>query len=195
VAGRHRKPSTFRREHHRGRHRKPPSTSLTVVPAVVAVAILAVGAVAFGHAVADGQAPKGAASLPGIATAPSAPTAIVTPALPTAPAVPTSSASPSHSAQPEPGVPTPLSSKRPRHHAAPAVFTILDRHGDCYLQVRNSHDRLLAQRILRSGQRQSFRQHDLRVVLGNAGAAWISVDGHHAHRAGRAGQVRQFHIR
>jgi hypothetical protein len=190
VAGRHRKRSTFRREHHRGRHRKPPSKPLTVVPAVVAVAVLAVGAVTFGHAVADGQAPKSAASLPGIT-----PVLPSTPVPPSTPATPTPSASPSHAAAPDPGVPTPPASRRQHHHSPPAVFTMVDRHGDCYLQVRNSHGHLLAQRILRSGQRRSFAQHNLRVVLGNAGAAWISIDGRHSHRAGRAGQVRRFRVR
>jgi hypothetical protein len=196
VAGRHRKPSTFRRDQYRGRHRKPPSPRLTVVPAVVAVAVLAVGGVAFGHAVADGQASKSAVNLAG---APPAPRSILTPAAaatavapsPTSPVSPSARPVPSHPRKPS----HPTSHRTTHRRVAVAAFTLTDRGGACYVQVKSSHGRVLVQRIVHNGQHVSVRQHGLRVVLGNAGAAWISIDGHHAHRAGGAGKVRQFRIR
>lgn len=72
-----------------------------------------------------------------------------------------------------------------------AAFVLTDRGGGCYVEVKTAGGRLLVRRILHHGQQVSVRQHDLRVVLGNAGAAWISLDGHRAYRAGRAGKVAQ----
>jgi Domain of unknown function (DUF4115) len=193
VAGRHRKPSTFRRDQYRGRHRKPPSRQLTVVPAVVAVAVLAVGGVAFGHAVADGQAPKNAVSLAGMPPAPRSiltPAAAATPIAPTTPMSPTSRPSPSDRATPSHST----IHRAPHRRVAVAAFTMTDRGAACYVQVRSSRGRLLVQRIVHNGQHVSIRQHRLRVVLGNAGAAWISIDGHRAHRAGGPGKVRQFRV-
>jgi hypothetical protein len=48
---------------------------------------------------------------------------------------------------------------------------------------------------MRGHQRLSIRQHGLEVVLGNAGAVRIAVNGHHFRRAGAAGRVRHIRVR
>ena len=63
---------------------------------------------------------------------------------------------------------------------------------DSYVQVTTWNNHLLVSRILHHGQRLAYRQHGLRVVLGNAGAVRISLAGHRPRRAGRPGQVRSF---
>jgi hypothetical protein len=145
------------------------------VPTATAVAVLAVGALAFGHAVAHGQAPHGAA-----VAAPDDPV-IVTPVITETPRPPST---PHH--------------RKVSHHAhhrvrRPAVLAVTDVGGPCYIQVtRQGH--LLVRRILHHGEHVAFRRHGLDVVLGNAGGVRVSINGHHAHRAGRAGQVRTFRV-
>jgi hypothetical protein len=52
----------------------------------------------------------------------------------------------------------------------------------------------MMRRILDGHQHVSFRHHGLDVVLGNAGAVRVSVNGAHARRVGSEGQVRRFHV-
>jgi hypothetical protein len=144
------------------------------VPTATAVAVLAVGALAFGHAVAHGQAPHGAA-----VAAPDDPV-IVTPVITETPRPPSK---PHH----------PKAPHHPQHRANPAVLAVTDVGGPCYLQVTR-HGHLLVRRILQHGEHVAFRRHGLDVVLGNAGGVRLSINGHHPHRAGRAGQVRTFRV-
>jgi cytoskeleton protein RodZ len=151
------------------------------VPTATAVAVLAVGAVFFGHALAHGQAPHGAA-----VAAPEAPT--VPTVIPTPPATPTPAAKPAPAAKPKP--------HRVAHHrVAPAALSVTDLGPACYIQVRTTQGHLIVRTILAHGQHLTFRHHGLDVVLGNAGGVKISIDGHRAHRAGRSGQVRIFGVR
>jgi Domain of unknown function (DUF4115) len=132
--------------------------------------------VVFGHALAHGQSPHGEA----IATP-------ATPALPT-PIVVVSPTKPA----------TPAKPKRPAHHhhrVAPDALTVTDLGPACYIQVTTMQGHLVVRRILHDGQHLAFRHHGLEVVLGNAGGVRVSIDGHHAHRAGRSGQVRTFTVR
>lgn len=146
---------------------------------MTAVALLAVGGVIFGHAVAHGQAPHGAAVAAPVPPA----VAPVIAATPTAPATPTTS-------------PSPKPKQRPAHHrVAPAALSVTDVGSACYIQVTTTHGNLIVRRILHHGQHVSFRRHGLDVVLGNAGGVKVSIDGHHARRGGRSGQVRSFRVR
>jgi hypothetical protein len=63
-----------------------------------------------------------------------------------------------------------------------------------YVQVKTWNNHLLVSRLLHHDQRLAFRQHGLRVTLGNAGAVRLTVGGHRARMAGRAGQVRHFQV-
>jgi hypothetical protein len=94
--------------------------------------------------------------------------------------------------------PTP-SSARPRDepvvpHRVPPALRINDVHGPCYVQVTR-HGSLLKRTILRQGQQLTFRRHGLDVVLGNAGAVRLRINGHHPIRPGASGQVRNVHVR
>jgi hypothetical protein len=178
MAGRHRKQHALLAHGHRGRHRKPPSRQRAILPTIMVVALLAVGGVMFTHAVAQGQpphaaidAPRTPSIVPPVVTAPSSPA--------TAPARPKAKHHHHH--------------HRAHHRAAPAL-TVTDLGSPCYIQV-TSHGHLLTRRILHAGQHVAFRQHDLHVVLGNAGAVKISLHGHHVRRGGRSGQVRAFRVR
>jgi Domain of unknown function (DUF4115) len=146
-----------------------------VVPTVTVVAVFAVGGVAFGHAVAHGQAPHAAVAAPGTGPVEPAvaPTVIVAP--PTPPANP----------KPKPRPTT--------HHVTPATLTVTDLHGACYIQVTR-HGTVIVRRILHRGDHLRFRHHGLDVVLGNAGAVRVAIDGHRGHLAGRTGQVRRFRV-
>lgn len=151
------------------------------MPTATAVAVLAVGAVFFGHALADGQAPHGAA-----VAAPEAPA--VPTLIPTPPATPAPAVTPTTAAKPK--------AHRVTHHrAAPAALSVTDLGPACYLQVRTTPGHLVVRTILHRGQHLTFRHHGLDVVLGNAGGVKISIDGHAARRAGRSGQVRVFRVR
>jgi hypothetical protein len=63
------------------------------------------------------------------------------------------------------------------------------------VSVATTNGQVLTERIVRSNQHLTFRRHGLDVVIGNAGALRIAVDGHRFHRAGRSGQVRRFRVR
>jgi Domain of unknown function (DUF4115) len=181
VPGRHRKAPPSRHRH-RGRHRKPPSRQLTVLPTVAVVALLAVGGVGLGHALAND--PAHGASVGVLGTHVVAPPVTASPTVSPAP-VPTSPPS----AQPStPAVPP------AQHRSAPATLTVSDTGPACYVQVTTKDGHLLVRRILHGHQHLAFRQHGLDVVLGNAGGVRIAVDGHHAHRAGESGQVLHFAV-
>jgi hypothetical protein len=63
-----------------------------------------------------------------------------------------------------------------------------------YVSVRTWNNHLLIGRVLHHDQRLAFRQHGLRVTLGNAGAVRLTVRGHRAKVAGRPGEVRHFRV-
>jgi Domain of unknown function (DUF4115) len=186
VAGRHRKvPSRHR---HHGRHGKPPSASRAFIPAVTAVAVLAVGGTVIGQAQANGQSSHGAISgLAGIGVISSPlPSPSVLAVHQVRGALAGHHVAVQHHAQ--------IRHHAPRHRVAPAALRITDTGSACYVQVTRKNGRLLVRRILHGHQHLTFRRHGLHVVLGNAGGVRIAVNGHHAHRAGRSGQVRRFHV-
>jgi hypothetical protein len=190
VSGRHRK--TLRSPpRHVGRHRKPPSRRLTVLPTVTVVALLAVGGVGLGPAFAN-DAPHVAAAV--VPLAPSAPPPVIASSPPSPVAVP-SSPSPPPSPTPKPKPSRPPAHHTRHHRIAPAALTVTDLGPACYLEVKTASGHLLTRRILHGHERVTFRQHRLHVVLGNAGAVRIAIDGHPGHRAGQVGQVRVFKIR
>ncbi len=63
-----------------------------------------------------------------------------------------------------------------------------------YVSVRTWNNHLLIGRVLHHDQRLAFRQHGLRVTLGNAGAVRLTVSGHRAKVAGRPGEVLHFRV-
>ena len=81
-----------------------------------------------------------------------------------------------------------------RQHAAAPALRIVDTGAPCYLRVATGHGHVLTQRIVHGHQHLTFRHHGLDIVLGNAGAVRIAVEGHRFHRAGRSGQVRRFRV-
>jgi hypothetical protein len=179
VAGKHRK-----NPHHRGRHRKPPSVAQRALPAGTAVAVIAAGAIVFTQGFADGSTsdgnPRPTASSP-------------------APVEPPPSVLALHLERPSTVhhkvvVHQPKAQHQPRHHPAAYSLLIADTGPDCYVQVTNRHGKLLVRRILHGRQHLHFRQHGLNVVLGNAGAVRVAVNGERFRRAGRSGEVRRFHI-
>jgi hypothetical protein len=182
MSGRHRRGPAPRR----GRHRRPPSRQRLIVPALAATVVLAGSGTALGFAV-GGPAGTGA----GVATPVVSPFA--------APAglgnVPIIDPTPSISATPV--AHQPATPKAHAHKAAPRPTDTLALQvtgSASYVQVMTWNDHLLLRRILRHGQHLSYRQHGLRVVLGDAGAVRMSIAGHAAHRAGRPGQVLHFRV-
>jgi cytoskeleton protein RodZ len=108
---------------------------------------------------------------------------------------PTSSGSPSGSAT-SPTRVTPRRRTAPKHAAVAHPDTLrLHITGAASYVAVSRHGRLIEQTILHHGQRQVFRRHGLDVVLGDAGAVTMSVNGHGAHRAGSSGEVRRFSVR
>lgn len=160
------------------------------------VALLAVGGVGLGHAfandgphVASADVPAVTTPVPPVLATTTPPTASASPAAPSAPATPTvPPITATRSASPAAHHP-------PHRRTAPAGLTVTDLGPACYLEVKTATGHLLIRRILRGHQHVTFSQHGLHVVLGNAGAVRIAVDGHPAHRAGRVGQVRRFKVR
>jgi hypothetical protein len=112
---------------------------------------------------------------------------------------------PTPAAQAVGAAPSPTSSAAPakpriQHHAAyhhtkPDSVRIRDVSGNCYVQITTSSGKILVRRIAHRGDLIAFKRHGLDVTLGNAGAVRLVVNGHHAHRAGAAGQVRTFTVR
>jgi hypothetical protein len=81
------------------------------------------------------------------------------------------------------------------HHlsrGAPALL-ITDVHGPCYVEVSH-HGKLLTRTILRQGKQLVYRRHGLDIVLGNAGAVRLRINGDHAVRPGAIGQVRNLRV-
>jgi cytoskeleton protein RodZ len=179
---------------------------------VTAVAVLAVGGVGFGHAIARGQAPHAGTGLPGAhpASAPVLPTPVDpgSPPVVSGTAASRPAATPAPTTSPDPGsaAPTatpsvsatpstsPRSTPPARHAPSPPALRIVDTGPACYVEV-GRHGHVVVQRILHGKEHLTFRRPGLTVVLGNAGAVQVSIDGHRFHRGGRDGQVRQFRVR
>jgi hypothetical protein len=143
-----------------------------IVPAVTSLAIFSLGGVAIAHAVSN-DSTGGAAGV----SVPHDGDVRLFPAI---------SVLPPPAVAPQPTI--------PRAHHIPPALQIVDVHGPCYVQVTR-HGKLLTRQIMRQGHRLTFKQHGLHVVLGNAGAVKLSINGHHAVRAGHAGQVRLLRVR
>jgi cytoskeleton protein RodZ len=149
------------------------------------VVFVAVAGVGLGRAVANGQAPHADA---GVLGTPVVDPLVLVPAESPAP-VPTARPTPKPAHHPKP------TRHQTRHPTTPATLVVNDTGSPCYVQVTSRHGRLLVRRILHGRQHLVFRRDDLDVVLGNAGGVRIAVDGRHAHRAGRSGEVLRFHVR
>jgi hypothetical protein len=161
---------------YRGRHRKPAQGQRVVVP-IVTLAALSVGGVAVAAEVGGSShppVPAAGALVPHLPSAirPSLPPTLVTPA--------------PHARD--------KTSSTPVRHARPDSLRIVDVSGPCYVQVSTAHGKVLVRRIMHEGDAVAFRRHGLDVTLGSAGAVRLAVDGHHARRVGRPGQVRIFHV-
>jgi hypothetical protein len=151
-----------------------------IVPAVATVAMLSGGSFAIANAVGGGTSPATGGPPTGSAVTHS----IVPPSIGQLTALPPSPP-PSPAVRAAPVVKS--------HHVAPAL-RINDVHGPCYVQVSH-RGRLIERTILRQGHQLVFRRHGLDVVLGNAGAVRLRINGRHASRPGRLGQVRVLHVR
>jgi hypothetical protein len=176
VAGRHRKT----RGSQRGRHRKPAQLQRVIVPAATVVVVLGVGGAVADAVVTNGSPhPAGATVIPELVPAPY---------LPHVPVAPLSPSRPAHHRH-----------RARSHHQAsttvPTSLRIRDVNGPCYVQVTDRSGRLLTRRILTTGQSLTYRRHGLDVVLGNAGAVRLSIDGHRTRRGGGSGEVRRFRVR
>jgi hypothetical protein len=178
MSGRHRRGPAPRR----GRHRRPPSRQRLIVPALAAAAVLAGSGTAVGFALGPGGSSGGLATTAVPFAAPavlsSAPVIDPTPSIaPSAPAAAHQSHTPGAS-----------------HPRPTDTLSMRVTGSESYVQVMTWNNHLLLRRILHHGQRLSYRQHGLQVVLGNAGAVRMSVDGHAARSAGHSGQVRRFRV-
>jgi hypothetical protein len=163
---------------------------------VTVVALLAVGGVGLGHAFANDDPHAASVGVSAVTTP--APPVLATPVSvpPASPAAPSAPASPTAPPAKKPTRSTPTAPHHPpKRPAGPAALTVTDLGPACYLEVKTANGHLLIRRILHGHQRFTFRPHGLHVVLGNAGAVKIAIDGHPAHRAGRVGQVRVFKVR
>jgi hypothetical protein len=151
-----------------------------IVPAVTSIAVFSVGGVAIAHAVSDDPS-HDAAGGAGVVVAHSNDNTLV----PSVPILPPPSPAPRLAAAHHQ-----LHSKA--HHVPPAL-RIVDVHGPCYVEV-SRRGKLVTRTIIRQGRQLTFRQHGLHVVLGNAGAVRLHINGHPAVRGGRTGQVRIIHV-
>jgi hypothetical protein len=100
---------------------------------------------------------------------------------------------PSVSASPTSSATRSGSTAKPRKHPTDS-FRLTITGTSSYVQVRTWNNHLLVSRVLHHDQRLAFRQHGLRVTLGNAGAVRLAVAGHAGRVAGRPGQVRHFQV-
>jgi hypothetical protein len=66
--------------------------------------------------------------------------------------------------------------------------------GTSYVTVRQANGRTLTSKIYRKGQRKTFDQKYLRVIIGNAAAVQVTVNGK-PREAGRKGEVETFTAR
>jgi cytoskeleton protein RodZ len=116
------------------------------------------------------------------------------PARPAAPlGAPTARSSGAPTQAPRPGSTTPTG---PGPSGTPAardgVAVALQATGETWVSVRNDRGRTVFTGILTKGQARRFRDdRSLRLVLGNAGAVRLTVNGRSIGSAGRAGQVVQ----
>jgi hypothetical protein len=154
------------------------------VPALAATVVLGGGGAALGLAVGGTNGTSGGTATPQI-TPFAAPivlsTAPVIDPTPSVAAAPTARAAHSRATA--------------KQHPRPTDTLRLVITGSAsYVQVRTWNDHLLIARVLHHDQRLAFRQHGLRVTLGNAGAVRLTVAGHRARVAGRPGEVRHFQV-
>jgi Domain of unknown function (DUF4115) len=183
VAGRHRRTSHAKPRHYQRRHAEPPTRAAVLAPIGLAVAVVAGGAIAFTQA--SGGGTHGPAVGAGV---------VLTLPSPSSPP-PVQAFLTSHSKQKPGSSHRRHRAAKPRHHLAPDALLIRDTGPPCYVEVTRRDGRVLVERVIHGHQRLAYRQHQLAVVLGNAGAVRISIDGRHLHRAGRPGQVVHFHVR
>jgi hypothetical protein len=184
MSGRHRKVSHIRPRHHHPRHRKPPSAGHVLAPAGLAVAVLVSGSIALAH---SGSGDRGSASGIGGGIVLAMPSAAP---LPRVQAQLTSRSNHQAGGQSKHHQTAPQS----RRHT-PHTLVIHGTGPACYVQVTRRDGRVVLQRVIHGRHRLTYDRHGLSVVLGNAGAVRVAVDGHRAHRAGRSGQVVHLHVR
>jgi hypothetical protein len=104
---------------------------------------------------------------------------------------------PSIAATPAPaGQPTATPAHKPKPaHVRPTDTLALQVTGSAsWVEVMTWNNHVLVRRILHHDQRLAYRQHGLRVVLGNAGAVRMSLHGRPARRAGQPGEVLRFRV-
>lgn len=193
MAGRHRKTRRTSRgqPRHHARHRRPAPASHTVVPALSGVAVIVAAGVIIGLNVDHG--PSSSAAVVAVPTA----SGIASPGVRVAPS-PHASVLATSTSRPQPSATLHFVVHRAPHRPAqraPAALTLRTLNAESYVQVRATNGKLLARKILPRNRQLSFRRHGLDVVLGNAGAVRVAIDGHRAHRAGRSGQVVHFTVR
>jgi hypothetical protein len=182
MSGRHRRTSHARPRHYQPRHREPQSRTAVLAPVGLAVAVVAGGAIAFGVSFGsgDGHAPSVGGGI--VLTLPSPATPPPVPALLS-----------SHSKQQQSGHHNQRRADRP-HHLTPDTLSIRGTGPACYVEVTRRDGRVLVERVIHGHERLAYRQHNLDVVLGNAGAVRVAINGHRPHRAGRSGQVVRLHV-
>jgi hypothetical protein len=149
------------------------------VPALAATVVLGGSGTALGFSLGG---PGGTVATP--AVSPFAAPAVLSNA-PIIDPTPSISSTPAVAASPQP-------STVPTHRARPKPTDTLSLRvtgAASYVQVTTWNNHLLLRRILHHGQRLDYRRHGLQVVLGDAGAVRLSINGHRAHRAGRPGEV------
>lgn len=100
----------------------------------------------------------------------------------TGPATTTASATGSASAASTPASSSPPASARP-------ATLDLRLTGTSFVTVRLASGRTLVSRLMHKGDHKSYDQKELHVVLGNAAAVQVTVNGHRL-KPGRSGQVR-----
>ncbi|MDQ1619127.1 MAG: hypothetical protein QOE19_1696 [Actinomycetota bacterium] len=170
-----------------GRHRAPPDEhdeplrAPLVVGAAALVVVLALLVVIFVTTRGDGD--------DGVTTRQTS--ASNTPATSTPAPSPSTGATTSPAAKPSAtastATPPPPKTKRP-----PTLT--LRMTGTSYVTVRQANGRTLTSKIYRKGQRKTFDQKYLRVIIGNAAAVHVTVNGK-PREAGRKGEVETFTAR
>lgn len=147
---------------------------------------------------AKADAPKAEAPKPTAAPAPAAPPA------PTAtPAPAPTTATPAAAPAPAPAQPQPAAASTPAPTPTPEGKIIGQEHADsriqlkataddCWVQVREMDGQLLLSRLLRRGDSYMVpNRPGLTLMVGNAGALEVSVDGKKTAPLGASGQVRR----
>jgi hypothetical protein len=146
------------------------------------VVAIAAGGVAFGHSLASGQPPQAATG--SVTTVPPRPTPAVSAVIP--PVTPSQAGvvKRTHEASPAAG-----------RHDSPSTLVLTDRGGASSVRIKTASGQLVMRGTLRRGMRVTVPQRHVRLVLGNAAAVWISVNGRAAHQAGRSGKVLRLRVR